>query len=210
MFTIRGYMGWITDMIAAPRAHDPWPSISIDQRLIDDYIGNYAYMQEIGINTLGVWGFFVAREWPVEVEQAIDQERAGQIGYLFEQAHTHDIKVLSGLGVYSWGFEAIIRANPHLSRGNPRALCPSIPVPVDSRKLGVAAAGDRLRLQLRDRRRYDAERRPGPLSVPRLRAVGQHRIPRTPQRPGGKLYQGSLPRPRRGHQQLGHDLRGPG
>ena len=33
----------------------------------------------------------------------------------------------TGLGVYSWGFEEIIRANPRLSRGNPRAMCASQP-----------------------------------------------------------------------------------
>lgn len=127
MFQTRGYMGWLTDMISTPRTHDAWPSIGIDQSLIDDYASNYRVMQQIGITTLGVWGFFVAREWPVEVEQAIDQQRTRQIATLFEQAHQHGIKVLSGLGVYSWGFEAIIRAHPHLSRGNPRTLCPSNP-----------------------------------------------------------------------------------
>ena len=49
-----------------------------------------------------------------------------QVRTLLEQAHAHGIKVLSGLGVYSWGFEAIIRAHPHLSRGNGRTLCPSV------------------------------------------------------------------------------------
>lgn len=127
MFQTRGYMGWLTDMISTPRTHDAWPSIGIDQSLIDDYADKYRMMQDIGITTLGVWGFFVGREWPVEVEQAIDQQRSRQIRTLFELAHQHGIKILSGLGVYSWGFEAIIHANPHLSRGNARTLCPSIP-----------------------------------------------------------------------------------
>src|SRR3954447_19721286 len=126
MFVHRGYLGWITDSISMPRPHDAWPSIGIDQALLDDYARTFAFMRDTGINEMSVWGLFVAREWPVEVEQAVDAERRQQVQIILDEAHRNGIKVLSGFGVYSWGFEAIIRANPHLTRGNPRALCASL------------------------------------------------------------------------------------
>jgi hypothetical protein len=46
---------------------------------------------------------------------------------LIASAHEHRIRVYSGLGVYSWGFEEIIRANPKLTRGNSQAMCASEP-----------------------------------------------------------------------------------
>ena len=43
---------------------------------------------------------------------------------IIEKAHQYNIKVLSGMGVYSWGFDAIIRANPELAcPDNPSAMC---------------------------------------------------------------------------------------
>jgi len=40
------------------------------------------------------------------------------------KAHHFNIKVLAGMGVYSWGFDAIIRAHPELAcPDNPSAMC---------------------------------------------------------------------------------------
>jgi hypothetical protein len=126
MFVHRGYLGWITDLISVPRPYDAWPSIAIDQALLDDYAATFAMMRQIGLNEMSVWGLFVAREWPLDVAASINGERTQQVRWLLDEAHRQGVRVLSGLGVYSWGFEAIIRANPHLSRGNPRALCASL------------------------------------------------------------------------------------
>lgn len=127
MFTHRGYLGWITDLVSQPRPHARWPSIEIDQPLLDDHRASNALMQQIGVNETALWGLFVASEWPVEIERTLDAGRTQQVQSLLEHAHAHGLRVLSGLGVYSWGFEAIIRAHPHLSRGDGRTLCPSVP-----------------------------------------------------------------------------------
>src|SRR5262249_44734246 len=58
---------------------------------------------------------------------AVPPERRERVRRLIGAGHRRGIRVLAGLGVYSWGYEAIIRAHPELSAGNPRALCASNP-----------------------------------------------------------------------------------
>jgi hypothetical protein len=126
MFTHRGYNGWITDLSSVGRPDAAWPAIDIDDTLVADYQNTYAFLQHIGINEMTVWGFFAARDWEPDIQATIDSRRADQVCLLLQSAQAHNIKVLSGLGLYSWGFDKIIEQNPHLTRGNPHAMCASL------------------------------------------------------------------------------------
>ena len=127
MFRHRSYLGWITDLATRPHPTTQWPAIDVDEALLTDYALTFATMRRLGMNEIVIWGLFVARHWPIDVETAVDDERAQKVRTLLDLAHTHDIRVVSGLGVYSWGFERIIAEHPSLSRGNPQAMCASNP-----------------------------------------------------------------------------------
>jgi hypothetical protein len=127
MFEHRSYLGWITDLASRPHPTASWPAIGLEEWLLDDYERTFAKMRRIGLNEIVIWGLFVAGAWPISVEAAVDEDRAQHLRRLLDAAHAHGIKVLSGLGVYSWGFQGIIAANPELSGGNPRAMCASNP-----------------------------------------------------------------------------------
>ncbi|MEP6595538.1 MAG: hypothetical protein ABJA71_06305, partial [Ginsengibacter sp.] len=123
-FQHRVYYGWITDLASEGRPNDAWPSTRIDNKLLNDYDVNLKFMHEIGLNEIVIWGLFISREWPLELKDAIDETRRKQVLAIIEKAHQYNIKVLSGMGVYSWGFDAIIRANPELAcPDNPSAMC---------------------------------------------------------------------------------------
>ncbi|MFZ1422927.1 MAG: DUF4082 domain-containing protein [Saprospiraceae bacterium] len=125
-FIHRGYLGWIHDLASSPRPNDNWPSIWIDEELIQDYENTFQLMQKIGLNEISIWGLFAARSWPLDIEHAIDSFRSVQILRILESAHHYKIKVLAGLGVYSWGFDEIIRANPNLGCShNASIICPN-------------------------------------------------------------------------------------
>ena len=66
-FQHRAYYGWITDLASEGRPNDPWPSTRIDTKLLSDYDESLKFMHEIGLNELTVWGFFISREWPLEL-----------------------------------------------------------------------------------------------------------------------------------------------
>jgi hypothetical protein len=126
MFTHRGYNGWITDLSSVGRPNATWPAIDINAQLIADFQHTFAFMQQAGLNEMTVWGFFAAGDWEIDIAGTIDDERATLVRQLLEAAHAHGIKVLSGMGVYSWGFDKIIQHNPQLNRSNPHAMCASL------------------------------------------------------------------------------------
>jgi hypothetical protein len=126
VLSYRAYVGWITDV--GSRAYfGPWPSLRLDEDLLRDYATSFALQARLGLDISIIWGLFVGREWPVDLSHAVSSQRRELATRLVDLAHHHSIRVLPGLGVYSWGFEEIIRANPRLGAGNPRALCPSNP-----------------------------------------------------------------------------------
>jgi hypothetical protein len=126
-FRHRGYLGWITDLASAPDTNAAWPSMRLDGSLLEDYRATFQAMHRMGFNEISIWGLYVSRSWPVDIQSAVTRERGALVERLIETAHRSGIRVYSGLGVYSWGFDEIIRAYPALSRGNPRAMCASNP-----------------------------------------------------------------------------------
>jgi len=126
-FRHRGYLGWITDLATEPDPTAAWPSMRLDERLLDDYRRTFDAMKHLGFNEISIWGLYVSRSWPVDITSAVDPKRGAMVEKLVDEAHQHGIRVYSGLGVYSWGFEEIIRAHPQLSRGNAQAMCASLP-----------------------------------------------------------------------------------
>jgi hypothetical protein len=99
----------------------------LDAALLDDYRRTFVLMKRLGFNAIVIWGFYVSRNWPLDISSVVTPERGALVSRLVEAAHEQGIRVYTGLGVYSWGFQEIIRANPGLSRGNPNALCASQP-----------------------------------------------------------------------------------
>ncbi|HKW97529.1 MAG TPA: hypothetical protein VJN43_07330 [Bryobacteraceae bacterium] len=126
-FLHRAYLGWITDLDSRPDTHAPWPSMRLDLPLLEDYRRTFALMKRLGYNAIVIWGFYVSRSWPADIASAVPAKRGALVSRLIDGAHEQGIRVYTGLGVYSWGFEEIIRQNPGLSRGNPSAMCASRP-----------------------------------------------------------------------------------
>jgi hypothetical protein len=107
--------------------HDPWPVITLDDQMMGDFGEIFDLCKQVGFDKMVIWGLFVSRRWPAQIEQSVDEKRRRRIQELLDAAHERGIRILSGLGVYSWGFEEIIEKFPKLSRDNPRAMCASEP-----------------------------------------------------------------------------------
>jgi hypothetical protein len=99
----------------------------LDEALLEDYRSTFALMKRVGFNEAVIWGFYVSREWPVDIASAVPKERGALVERLIGMAHAQGVRVYTGLWVYSWGFEQIIKAHPELSRTNPQAMCGSLP-----------------------------------------------------------------------------------
>ncbi len=76
-------------------------------------------MKQLGYNEVVIWGFFVSRNWPVDIRSSVDATRGAKIEKIVELAHKNDLRVLNGLGIYSWGFDEIIRVHPTACANEP-------------------------------------------------------------------------------------------
>ncbi|MDZ4820082.1 MAG: hypothetical protein SGJ20_14035 [Planctomycetota bacterium] len=128
-FRHRSYLGWITDLASRGEPTTAWPSMRLDEELLADYAESFAAMKALGYNEIAIWGLYVTHAWPLKLADAVTPERGKLVERLIDLAHAQNIKVVSGLGIYSWGYEAIIRDNPALApdKKHPLAMCGSDP-----------------------------------------------------------------------------------
>ena len=118
-FTFRVTSGWLRDLASEPTPHDRWPSIRWDEQLLRDQIRFLDVQAELDMTTNLVWGLFVDRSWPVPFENVIDAQRTEMLKLFVNAAHDRRLKIISGVGIYSWGFDEVIRHVPGVSRGAP-------------------------------------------------------------------------------------------
>jgi hypothetical protein len=122
-FTYRVTDGWLRDLASEPTPHDSWPCIRWDEKLLADQVRFLDVQAELGIDHNVVWGLFVDRVWPVPLKNVIDAAREEKLRAFVDAAHARGVKVLSGVGIYSWGFDEVIRQAPGVSAGHTHAMC---------------------------------------------------------------------------------------
>ncbi len=121
-FVHRGFLGWVRDLASDPRPGQPWPVIDIDQRLIRDYDRTASILARDGINTFEIWGLLASHAYPEDIGKARPGPRIKQAKNIIQVVHKHGIKVLAGTGLYSWGFDAIVKAHPEIGCSNSSQL----------------------------------------------------------------------------------------
>jgi hypothetical protein len=117
---------WINDIRRKPIIDD-WPSIIIDNTTMKDYTELILLLKQHGYNALDIFGLITNHDWPMDIASVIDSDRKKLVRDMIEIAHQHDMKIIYGLGVYSWGFNQIIRNDPEVNGTNPSAMCGSKP-----------------------------------------------------------------------------------
>jgi hypothetical protein len=116
---------WINDFRNEPIVGEDWPSVKIDARTIEDFSGTIAGLAAARYTALDIFGLLTNRDWPSDIRSVVDRKRKAQVERCIDIAHAGGIRIIYGLGVYSWGFESIIKADPEVRGTNPLALCGS-------------------------------------------------------------------------------------
>lgn len=119
-FDYRLLLGWINDNCPHPLIGKRWPIIDVDERTVTNYASFFRLAKDYGYNGITLWGLYVSHAWPVPLKKAIEPGRRKIIDRILEEADRNRIKVLFGLGVYSWGFEEIIKHDPTTARNEGR------------------------------------------------------------------------------------------
>jgi len=117
---------WINDIRNEPII-DSWPSVIIDKRILDDYKEMMVLLKRAGYNAFDIFGLLTNHNWPLDIKSVITSERKHLVEDMIKTAHNNDIKIIYGLGVYSWGFDKIINEDPEVRGTNPSAMCGSKP-----------------------------------------------------------------------------------
>ncbi len=125
-FDYRITCGWLRDLASEPTPNDTWPCIRWDDQLAADQQRMLDAQAQYDITINSVWGLFVDRAWPTTLAEAAPPQRAQRVRAFTDAAHQRGLKIISGLGVYSWGFDQIIKEHPEVaaSDGNAHVMCP--------------------------------------------------------------------------------------
>ncbi|MCC7145733.1 MAG: hypothetical protein IT443_04750 [Phycisphaeraceae bacterium] len=119
-FRHRMLLDWINDVSTPLRAGKRWPIIDVDEQTLRDYQELFSVARDWGYNGITIWGLYVDHAWPVDLKSCLTPARKKIIDGILDAARRCGITVYSGMGVYTWGFEEIIRAHPQTSRNEGR------------------------------------------------------------------------------------------
>jgi hypothetical protein len=124
---------WINDMRATPLPLENWPAPQFDDEAIESAIRAMDVQAAAGFNYIDVWGLFATYGWPVDIVSACPPERRRRIERLLQAARDRKLRLVLGLGTYSWGYDQIIAADPEVRGKNPdgsphaHAMCDANP-----------------------------------------------------------------------------------
>ncbi len=128
MFDYRiAYGCWLNDSRLKPIRDEDWPSVRIDEGTLDSLEQTAAFLQQAGYNYLDVFGLVTNNNWKPDIAATVGPERVRLVRRAVDIIRGHGMKLIYGLGVYSWGFEEIIRENPGVRGTSAQVMCASSP-----------------------------------------------------------------------------------
>jgi hypothetical protein len=116
---------WINDIKNEAMIEKNWPYVEIDEKTMEDYIAILDLQKEAGFDAFDVFGLLVGHDWPTDISSVLKNGRRELVEKMIELAHDKGIKIIYGLGVFSWGFDKIIESDPEVKGTNPSAMCGS-------------------------------------------------------------------------------------
>ena len=103
---------WINDMRRTPLPLENWPAPQFDDETVESAIQAMDVQAAAGFNYLDAWGLFATYGWPTDIVSTVDESRRRRLHRLQDAARQRNIRLSLGLGVYSWGYDKIIAADP--------------------------------------------------------------------------------------------------
>ncbi len=122
-FDFRVVLGcWTNDVSSVPK-FEQWPSMHMDELLERDLAEFFDFMREVGLEYIVLCGLLVSHDWHADFAATVPHQRQQAVKRILDAAHKRGVKILYGLGLYSWGFDEIIKTNPGVRGTNPSAMC---------------------------------------------------------------------------------------
>ena len=104
---------WINDMRNDPIPLQNWPAPHFDDEMINSMVQAMDVQSEAGFNHIDAWGLFATYGYPPDIASVFtEEEHASKVRKLLKAAADRDMHFMFGLGLFSWGYDEIIRADP--------------------------------------------------------------------------------------------------
>ncbi|MGC8644059.1 MAG: hypothetical protein ACP5XB_29720, partial [Isosphaeraceae bacterium] len=104
---------WINDMRSEALPLQQWPAPHLDEVTVSSMLAAMDVQAKAGFNYLDAWGLFATYGYPPDIKSAFnDPARVAQVKRLIREAERRGITYLFGMGLFSWGYDQIIRADP--------------------------------------------------------------------------------------------------
>jgi hypothetical protein len=128
-----GFGCWMNDMRLTPLPLEDWPAAQLDDMTVRSLVRTMDVQRDAGFQLFDVWGLFATFGWPADIKSAVDDERRKRVNQILAAAKERGLKLVLGFGTYSWGYDAIIAADPAVrgknADGSPHghAMCDANP-----------------------------------------------------------------------------------
>ena len=119
------YGCWLNDSRENPITDEDWPSIRIDENTIDSLTKTMRFLRDAGYEYFDVFGLITNNNWTNNIFSTVNKTRENLIKNVIDIIHKNGLKLIYGLGVYSWGFEDIIEQNPLVKGTSSMVMCAS-------------------------------------------------------------------------------------
>lgn len=91
-----------------------WPAVQFDDETVDSLIRTMDVQRESGYEYFDVFGLFATNNYPPDIVSVLDSDRRVRLKKVFKAARDRGIKLMFGLGLMTWGFDAILEADPEV------------------------------------------------------------------------------------------------
>ncbi len=108
------YGAWINDVRNEPLPLQGWPAPQFDDECVDSLIRSLEVQGAAGYTQFALWGLFSTYGYPPDVPSVLDDDRRRRLKRLFKAAERVGMKIMLGMGVLTWGYDEILKANESL------------------------------------------------------------------------------------------------
>jgi hypothetical protein len=104
-----------------PLPLENWPAAALDEETVNSALRAFDVQSEAGFNLVDNFGLFATTSYPLDIASAFgESDRRRRVKGLIAAASERGLKTLFGLGLFTWGFDEIIRRDPEV-RGKDRS-----------------------------------------------------------------------------------------
>ena len=107
-----------------------WPAPHFDDEMINSVTRAMDVQSEAGFSHIDTWGLFATYGYPPDIESVFtEEEHTSKVRELLKAAAKRDMHFMFGFGLFSWGYDEIIEADPpvrgvdHTGNPHPHAMC---------------------------------------------------------------------------------------